>query len=57
VKDITVGQPVTYSETGESGFIKSWNNTYVFVVFAKGATKHTFMDYTAQACKREDLKL
>jgi hypothetical protein len=57
VKDITVGQEVTYNETGESGFVKSWNNTYIFVVFSKCANKDNFMNYTAAACKREDLTI
>ena len=37
------------------GQIKSWNDTYIFVVFNCANDWDNFLDYTAAACRPEDL--
>ena len=53
-----IGRPVTYKLTTkeeETGFLKSWNDTYLFVVFKYDGSAGNFMKYTAQACCPDNL--
>jgi hypothetical protein len=52
-----IGRWVTYNDghTMEHGRIKSWNDKYVFVVYACNNRWEHFQDYTGQSTRPEDL--
>ena len=52
-----VGRFVKYLPTGEMGRIKSWNDSYIFVVFNCDDSWYDYEKYTAQSCLPSDLKL
>lgn len=55
-----IGRLVIYRTYGgvEEGIIKSWNDTFIFVVYlgTNQDKRQRFMDYTAAATKPEDLE-
>jgi len=57
---IDIGRSVVYFERGGTklcrGRIKSWNDTFVFVVFYCNDNWDDYQNYTGQACCPEDLK-
>ncbi|MFM8295535.1 MAG: hypothetical protein ACKN9E_13440 [Microcystaceae cyanobacterium] len=53
---ITVGSQVIYTPNGESGYVKSFNKKFIFVVFSTNATKDNFTNFTAAGCRWEDIQ-
>ncbi len=59
VKDKDIGRPVYYTDgTGERtfGMIKSFNDSWVFVVYNCADDWDNFRNYTAAATDRNDLE-
>lgn len=54
LKDSDVGQWVNYKRW-QIGRIKSWNNTFVFVVYKCNEEWDRYQDFTGVATKPEDL--
>ena len=53
-----IGKWVTYTPSYgevELGKIKSWNDTYIFVVYNCGGEWHRFQDFTGAATNPTDL--
>jgi len=58
LQDSDVGKWVTYTTnhgTIERGRIKSWNNTYIFVVYNCDGEWKSFKDYTVSGTDPQDL--